>query len=65
MNQFILMHFTLAKNNRFFQLSIQPGAPWEDIQAVLDDFKQEMNDLQQQAIKKELEAQQQPVATNN
>lgn len=53
MNQFILMHFTLNKNNRFFELSVQPGAPWEDVQAVLDDFKQHMNDLQQEAIKEQ------------
>lgn len=65
MNQFILMHFTLNKNNRFFELSVQPGAPWEDVQAVLDDFKQHMNDLQQEAIKKEQEMQAAPTDATN
>jgi hypothetical protein len=41
-NHYALFHFSLQKNGRFFQFSVQPGTPWEDIPAVLDEFKQEI-----------------------
>lgn len=55
MNQFVLFHFTINKNDRVYQFSMQPGVSWEDIEAVCDEFKQEFLKLKQEAIEKELQ----------
>jgi hypothetical protein len=51
MNQFVLFHFTIDKNNRIYQFVVQPGAPWEDIEAVVEEFKIKMLDLKVEAQK--------------
>lgn len=56
MNQFVLFHFTVNKNDRLYQFVIQPGAPWEDIEAVCEEFKTQFLTLKQEAIEKEKNA---------
>lgn len=51
MNQAVLFHFAIQKNDRVYQFQVQPGAPWEEIQATLDEMKAEFVVLQQQAEK--------------
>jgi hypothetical protein len=51
MNQFALLHFTLHKNDRIYQVVLQPGYPWEDLEVVLDDFKKEFASMKEEANK--------------
>lgn len=66
MNQFALLHFTINKNDRIYQVVVQPGAPWEDLEAVLHEFHQEFGKIKQEqldlAAAKALEN---PVVDNN
>lgn len=55
MNQYVLFNFSLVKNDRIFQFSVQPGAPWEDVEAILDEFKVNVIRLKEEAIAKEAE----------
>ena len=55
MNQAVLFNFALQRDQRVYQLSLQPGAPWEEIYGVLDEFKLEMQKLEEET--KKLEAQ--------
>jgi hypothetical protein len=41
MNQFALLHFTITKNDRLFQVVLQPGTPWPDLEEALEEFKAE------------------------
>jgi len=56
MDKFVLFNFTIALNDRIFKLSLQPGTPWEDVQVVLDQFKQDFSDMQKE--QEQLQAQQ-------
>lgn len=35
------------KNQRVYQFSLQPGAPWDEIEGVLEEFKTEMKRLKE------------------
>ena len=54
MNQAVMFHFATVKNERVYQIVLQPGSPWEDIEAVLHEFKNEFALLKEQAQKEEL-----------
>jgi len=45
MNSFAFFNFVIQKNNKTFQFSVQPGCPWEEAQAALDEFKSELEKL--------------------
>ncbi len=55
MNQYVLFHFTVTKNDRLYQFAVQPGTPWADVEAVLDEMKASIVTLKEDAIKKEAE----------
>lgn len=55
MDKFALYHFAINKNDRVFKLSLQPGSPWEDLFAVLEEFKA---DFQKMKLEEEEKAQQ-------
>lgn len=48
MDQYLFLNFAINKNERSYQLLIQPGAPFEDIQAILDQYKADFATLQEQ-----------------
>lgn len=48
-DQAVLFHFAYRKNERVYQIILQPGAPWTEIAEVLEDFKVEFQKLEQQA----------------
>lgn len=52
MNQFALFHFTITKNDRLFQVLIQPGTPWEDLESVLDEFKEKFSEIKKDQLEK-------------
>lgn len=56
MQQHLVLHFSIVKNERVYQLLLQPGSPYEELQEVLEQFKVDFHDLQQQAIEKQKEA---------
>ena len=64
MNQAALFHFAIQKNDRLYQLIVQPGSPWEELEAALEAFKKEFQDLRVQveaeALKKDQEAKSSP-----
>ena len=53
MDQFLVLHFNIQKNERNYQLMIQPGAPFEDIYAVLDELKDSFKKIQEEQLEKE------------
>jgi hypothetical protein len=55
MQQAVCFHFGITKNERVYQIIVQPGSPWEDIQEVINEFKSEFTSLEQQALKAEQE----------
>lgn len=59
MNQHVLFQFSIVKNERLFQVILQPGAPWDDIEGVIDEFKSEFNRLKLEAQEKEASSQEQ------
>lgn len=52
-DQAVLFHFACKKNDRVYQIILQPGAPWAEITEVLEDFKLEFQKLEQQALEAE------------
>jgi len=50
MNQYALLHFAITKNDRLFQILIQPGTPWEDLDEVLREFHVEFGKIKQEQI---------------
>jgi len=50
MNQYALLHFAISKNDRLFQILIQPGTPWEDLEEVLREFHTEFGKIKQEQI---------------
>lgn len=61
MNQFVLFHFAITKNDRIYKFSVQPGAPWEDIEEVFKEFEREFLVLKEEAQKQVPPAQEVPV----
>jgi len=59
MDKFILYHFAVVKNGRVYKFSCQPGSPWEDAFAALDEVKFEFQ-KQQEAEKQAQAASEQP-----
>lgn len=55
MNQYVTFNFATVKNERVYQMVIQPGSPWEDIEVVLHEFQNEFALLKEQALKQEAE----------
>ena len=55
MNQYVLFHFTVTKNDRLYQFAVQPGTPWADVEEVLDEMKASIITLKEDAIKQEAE----------
>src|SRR5258708_36643134 len=53
MNQHVMFHFSLVKNERVYQLIIQPGAPWQEIEEVMEEFGKEFLRLKKEAQEKE------------
>lgn len=51
-----MLHFNLQKNERNYQLMIQPGSPFEDIYAVLDELKESFQKIQEEQQEKERQA---------
>jgi hypothetical protein len=39
MDSFALYHFSVTRNNRICQMLVQPGTPWEEVDAFLEEFK--------------------------
>jgi len=54
--QEVKYRFSQVKNDRLYEFLIVPGTSWDDIYAVLDDFKEEFKKLHEEALKKEAEA---------
>ena len=55
-NQHLVIHFSIVKNDRVYQLMVQPGSPYEEAQEVLKEFQEGLLELQKQAQEKEKEA---------
>lgn len=55
MNQWHMFNFSIQKEEKQYIFQLLPGSSWEEIQAVLDQFKDEFKQLQEQAIKLEAE----------
>lgn len=47
LDQFAVLHFNIQKEQRNYQIMLQPGAPFDEIQAVLDEFKESFVALQE------------------
>lgn len=39
MDSFALYHFSITRNNRICQMLVQPGTPWEEVEAFLEEFR--------------------------
>ena len=58
MNQWHMFNFAIEKGEnkeRPYILQLQPGSNWEEIYAVLDEFKSQFQQMQEQALKLEEE----------
>ena len=53
MNQFLVFHFNISKNDKNFQLMMQPGCSYEEVAEVLEQFKADFVELQRLALEKE------------
>lgn len=51
MDQFLEIKLVIKKENRPYQLTIMPGYEWTEIQAVLDEFKVEVEKMREASIK--------------
>lgn len=56
MQQHLVLHFSIVKNERVYQLMLQPGSPYEELKEVLEQFKADFDELQRQAKEKEEQA---------
>ena len=52
MDQYLFLNFAIAKNNKSFQLLIQPGCPFEEVQEVLSQYKADFEQLQKDQLAK-------------
>lgn len=50
MDQYVVFHFNIKKNDRNYQVIIQPGSPFEEVQEVLEQFKADFKELQAKQI---------------
>ena len=53
MNQHLVIHFSVVKNERVYQLMLQPGSPYEEAVEALKEIQQGILDLQKQAQERE------------
>ena len=53
MDQFMKFHFTINQNNKIYELNLDPGSSWEDLEAVLEKFKEQFSALKESALKAE------------
>lgn len=65
MNQWSMFNFAIIKNDgkNQYTLQLQPGSSWEEIQAVLDEFKVEFKQLHEQMIQQEADKKSQEKTT--
>jgi len=49
MNQFMLFHFTIVKNDRLYQFQVQPNSPWEEIEEIFVEFQEKFKVLKEEA----------------
>lgn len=62
MDQQLTFEFVIQKNNRVYRLLLQPQTPWEDLDQVLVEFKQEFDLLRQEAVDREAKKEQEAPA---
>jgi hypothetical protein len=63
MNQKILCHFEMLVNEKYFEFNFQPGITnFEDIYAALNEFKKEIDVLQERALEADLKAKEEAAA---
>lgn len=71
MNQHLVIHFSVVKNDRVYQLMLQPGCAYAEVQEILDLFKADFAEMQRLAEEKakqdatdlgDLKPEEQPVA---
>ncbi len=55
MNQWATYNFALQKENRLYVFQLLPGAPWEEVYGVLDEFRANFQALQADAKRLEEE----------
>jgi hypothetical protein len=57
MNQWSMFNFAIIKNDgkNQYVFQLQPGSSWDEIQLVLEEFKTEFKQLQQQLVQQEAE----------
>ena len=55
MNQYVLFNFAVQKNDRLYQFQCLPGSPWEELEEVIQEFKDHVAKLKAEAIKAEAE----------
>ena len=61
MNHYALFHSALQTNDKYYQFSWQPGTPWTEIYAALDQFKTELAALEEKYKVAAAQAQAKPV----
>jgi hypothetical protein len=54
-DQFIKFHFSINQNNKIYEINVDPGCSWEDIESVLEKFKTQFLSLKEATIKAEEE----------
>lgn len=59
MNESVTFEFSIVKNDRLYRFLLQPGSPWEEMDEVLNEFKEKLDLKRQEAVKAE-EARQEP-----
>lgn len=53
MNQLMLFHFMITKNDKHFQFLAQPGTNFDEIEAALNEFQAKFTEMKNQAIEHE------------
>ena len=56
MNQRVLYNFELIVNEKYYEFACQPGATFDDIDAVFAEFKKEFEVMKETAMKADAEA---------
>jgi hypothetical protein len=56
MDQYMFLNYVIVKDNTSYQLLMAPQRPFEEVQAVLDQFKVDFAQMQQDQIAKIAEA---------
>lgn len=53
MNQHILYNFSIVKNDKVYQMIVQPPCTYEEVQEILCDFKVQFEELLKQQKERE------------